>query len=351
MKTNSLVLWSDLHLHAFQPFSKIDPSTGLNSRLLDGISVLKQIRQYCEKNKITTVLNGGDLLHKGAQAPADLLELLIRELIEFKQTGVEIISVVGQHDFMRRDGAYSLPKALSPLMTVLNDPGESVEIGDDVRIIGCSFREGVWNQKEALRKCGESIDPGSINILLGHFMVQEILQKNAAPFDVSGYVSLDDIPKGIAHAFLGDYHFHIKQGNVVSIGAAQQHTFGSKNRPQAGFLDLDLKSFRFKRIEVKAPMFIEIKPTDDFPGSYSPDNFYNVYVEDEKQQDRIKAKLTDDWQVAFPRVATEEDQQLEGIENVGIDVSMDPSEVLNRFVKHFGLSPEYLEKGLSYLGG
>jgi DNA repair exonuclease SbcCD nuclease subunit len=349
---NRIAIFSDLHLHPFQPFSTISPENGLNSRLMDGINVLQQIRHYCQKNKISLVLNGGDLLHKGASVGADLLELLIRELVEFQKAGIEIVSVVGQHDFMRRDGEYSLPKALSPLMTVLNSPGDFKDISEQVRVIGCSYREGIWNQKEALQLAGESLDiahPTRSNILLGHLMVQELLQANAAPFDTSGYISVADIPAGFDRVFLGDYHYHVAHGDVISIGAAMQHTFGDKNRPQCGFLDLDLKTLKFKRIEVEAPMFVKLAKPGKFPEGYDLRNFYAVEVEDEKHQDRIKARLGEGWHVTFPVKLTEEEEGLEPLNDVGIAVTMEAEEVVRKFVDHFGLSPEYLEKGLEYI--
>lgn|GEM_PF-4350885 len=354
------VIFSDVHIHPFQPFSRVDSETGLNSRLLDCVSAFRQAREYCKRNDIGYCLNGGDLLHKGATVQADVLELLVHELMEFKLENIEVISVTGQHDFLKRDGIYNLPKALSPLMTVLNEPGDYEDYYDDydgMRIIGCSYRDGLENQREALRKCGNSINPKKTNIFLGHFMVQEILKKNAAPFDTSGYVSLDDFPKGLDWIFLGDYHYHVNipSRRIVSIGGLLQHSFGDKNREQGAFLDVDFSQVKdgiidMKRIEVEAPMFIKVKVGEEFPGKYSPKNFYAVEIENEKQQDQISAKLDDSWNVTFPRKLSEEEEQLTQVsDGVSVDIEMAPEEVIKRFCKHFGLDTNYLERGLTYI--
>lgn len=345
-----IIIFSDLHLHSYEPFAHIDPETSLNSRLLDGIGVLQQIRQYCLKNKIKIVLNGGDLLHKGASVTADVLEVLIKELTAFSLAGIEFVTVVGQHDFLRRDGEYNLPKALSPLMTVLNYPGEYRDRDKTLRVIGCSYRDGVWNLKEALRECGKSINTSRSNILLGHFMVQEILKADGAKFDVSNYVSLSDFPEGLQWIFLGDYHvaLNLPEHQITSIGATHHHTFGTHNRPQGGFLDLDLDTMTFKRIETKAPMFVKLESGDGFPGKYDRKNFYAIPVHNTDEQDKIKARLKGDWNVTFPGILTEEEEIEFGTET-NVSVTMEPTEVVYKYVEHFGLNEEYLKKGLEFI--
>jgi len=342
------VVISDVHLHNWQPFSRIDPDSGLNTRLLDGFDVLNQVFHYCEENHIKTIFNCGDLLHKGATISADVLELLIGWLIKLQTKGIQFVSIVGQHDFLTRDGSYNLPKGCSGLMTVLNKPGEYIDFGE-FRFIGCSYRYGLNLQQEALKKSQSVVDPQRENILLGHFLLKEILEQNAAPFDNSDCVGVGDLPK-VDIVLLGDYHAfcQLKGKDIISVGGLQQHSFGDSNRPQGGFLDYDFKKGNFKRIEVDAPLFIESDESFSVD-MFSVRNFYKIKYQDEKKQDQIRAALTDEWSVIFEPIIEEAEKANEEAPRADIHLDMGPEQAVREYCKHLEVPLEYVEKGLSFL--
>lgn len=345
-----IVVMSDIHINKYEPFASIDPLTGLNTRLLDGIGALRQVKDYCLAHKIKHILNGGDLFEKGATIASDVLELVVKELRDLQLNDIQFISIAGQHDFLTRDGLYNAPKALSALMDFMNEPGEYIDLGKEARIIGCSYRYGLQEQQTALEDCKKQIKKGGKNILLGHFLLREILKQNAAPFDDSDYVGLEDLPKAQL-VLLGDYHFHVplKKHNIISIGALMQHKFGiTPNRPQGGFLDYDLDNMTFKRIEVDAPMFVSILPGEKITKElYDPKNFYEVTVEDQQEEDRIRAYLGDGWNVRFKKA--EEQVETDQENRMDVTIEMEPSDVVKQYAEYFGMGQDYIQKGLGYL--
>lgn len=345
---SKIAVMSDLHLGFFDQFASPDGDTGLNSRMMQGIKILQQIRSYCIRHRIGVVLNGGDLVHKGATIRTDLLNILVDELVAFQASSIKFITIPGQHDFARRDGSYNLPKALAPLMVLMNEPGEDVHL-EGARVVGCPYREGLDSQKKALDQC--KAVSGQKNIFLGHFLVKEILKADGVNYDAS-CPEYADLPRGFDLYLFGDYHPHVclPKLNLVSIGTTHHDSFKDKNLPQGGFLVLDTEAMKFKRVELDAPMFLKVSPDSSFPEGYSPNNFYEIVVRDREEQDRLLGKLDDSWNATFSIISEE-------VENPGVEketeisLSTDPREVVRKYCERFGLSDAYLEKGLEFLGG
>jgi len=94
------IFFSDLHLHDRKEFSRVDPNTGLNVRLLEGLNILDQIKEVCDKNpKINTVVNLGDVFELKDRVPNQLLTEFKNKLNLFLNENIFFISLKGNHDF------------------------------------------------------------------------------------------------------------------------------------------------------------------------------------------------------------------------------------------------------------
>lgn len=98
------LFFSDLHLHDRKEFSRVDPVTGLNSRLMEGLGILDRIEEICnDHSEIKAIFFLGDVFELKDRIPNHIL-------IEFKNriaksypngisSGKKVFILCGNHDF------------------------------------------------------------------------------------------------------------------------------------------------------------------------------------------------------------------------------------------------------------
>lgn len=97
------IFFSDLHLHDRKEFSRIDPTTGLNTRLTEGLNILDQIILILtEHPKINKVYNLGDVFELKDRVPNHIL-IEFKERMEDITSRVKLVSLMGNHDFNIQD--------------------------------------------------------------------------------------------------------------------------------------------------------------------------------------------------------------------------------------------------------
>jgi len=93
------LFFSDLHLHERKEFSRVDPETGLNSRLMEGLNILDQIIEILRKEKISFVYNLGDPIELKDRVPNHILVELQNRFVQIAESGVEFFNLKGNHDY------------------------------------------------------------------------------------------------------------------------------------------------------------------------------------------------------------------------------------------------------------
>lgn len=95
------LIFSDLHLHERKEFEKVDEITGLNSRLVEGLDILKQIVDILNTHpEIKWVYFLGDWFELKDKVPNHLLLELQRMLEGINNRGdLLLTSLIGNHDF------------------------------------------------------------------------------------------------------------------------------------------------------------------------------------------------------------------------------------------------------------
>jgi DNA repair exonuclease SbcCD nuclease subunit len=351
------VIFSDIHLHNSKPFARI-LDNGVNSRLQDEMNILQQIRLYCEKEGIKVVFFGGDLFHNGASISPDILTLLIKELSLFQDQAIVIRAIPGQHDSL--NASFHGLKPLSDYMDILPDCGvDRLHWGDGLDVWTCYHRRGLENQRQALAK----IKPreGVRSIFLGHFLLKEILEAIGVPY-ANQAVEFSDLPVGADFYFLGDYHPHVYLPDlrVMSVGSTHHHTWGSKNKPPGGFIVMDFDTGEFERVLLKAPMFIEIEADkeppsnkwgkcEQFPSPYWKENFFRLHVSSNAGREKIMESLDDSWHVEFIFDNVEEEKEVSPDDRPDIQFSMQPYEVITKYLQHKDRDPELAREGMKYV--
>jgi DNA repair exonuclease SbcCD nuclease subunit len=95
------LFFSDLHLHDRKDLSQIDPNTGLNTRLAEGLGVLDQIIDICKNHpSIRIIFHLGDIFERKDNVPNQILiEFKNRLKIIRDNLDIPFYSLKGNHDF------------------------------------------------------------------------------------------------------------------------------------------------------------------------------------------------------------------------------------------------------------
>jgi hypothetical protein len=94
------LIFSDLHLHERKEFEKVDEITGLNSRLVEGLDILKQIIDILKAHpEIKWVYSLGDFFELKDKVPAHILLEFQRMLEQIERGDVFHTALLGNHDF------------------------------------------------------------------------------------------------------------------------------------------------------------------------------------------------------------------------------------------------------------
>jgi DNA repair exonuclease SbcCD nuclease subunit len=246
-----ILLFSDLHLHNWPQFSHTDPETGLNSRLVDQLTVLAQIRDVCEKEDIDALIFLGDLFHSRTKIDVDVLWAAHESCYQLSKAVPEFYILVGNHDQSTRDGSIHSLDGFRYFANVIDEP-KKLTVADH----WAGYFHPFTTDFDAFRKFCASIPPGEKNLFFGHQGISE------------ADVSVKDLPSDrCRYVFMGHYHKHQwVRDNVAYIGSPLQLDFGERTE-QKGFLILDSDvpaprnvEFRFS----KAPKFKLYEDADKF---------------------------------------------------------------------------------------
>ncbi|UCC91068.1 MAG: exonuclease subunit SbcD, partial [Dehalococcoidia bacterium] len=88
--------FADLHL-GVESYGRIDPVTGLSSRLLDFLFVLDQVVDYTLKNKVDLVLFCGDA-YKSREPSQTQQREFAKRINRLSTSGIPIFLLIGNHD-------------------------------------------------------------------------------------------------------------------------------------------------------------------------------------------------------------------------------------------------------------
>lgn len=92
---------SDIHLGSGESHGRLNPETGLNTRLEDFVAALKCAVDYALEQEVDVFLFSGDA-YKNASPEPIYQKLFARELKRLSESGIKTILVVGNHDQILR---------------------------------------------------------------------------------------------------------------------------------------------------------------------------------------------------------------------------------------------------------
>lgn len=270
---------ADWHIHQFTEFSKLVPvrwddkslrfvshknGKVMNSRLLNILDGICDIRDYCVQNNITYVLNAGDTFHKRGSINVETFNYTYRILESFKLRGINLIMIAGNHDQVdSSESPHSSLYTFQKICTVIESPTYLRYPDFSVLAIPYSF-----NIKQIIENSEKA------TILLTHCGISGSLLGSG--ITATDELSVSDLsPNRFSYISLGHYHCpQIIAPNVFYCGTPVQESFSDERDTYNGFYVVDTEKFSIDFIPVIKPRFITLIneiPKDSF-------NFFRVKV-------------------------------------------------------------------------
>lgn len=279
----NVLIVSDIHFGWSDAYGRIDPETGLHTRLEDYIRSFNSVIDYVFENDIGTLVIGGDLFK--SRQPTNiqqtefakcLLRIVDHNAKVSDDKKVSIVIITGNHDVQVSERAH-----VASIYKELNFP--FVHIHSDLSLIEI---EGVYHiclpyvyrqrmnmntneelmkwYEEQLNSLKEQIPEGSPSIAIAHQLIEGVRLS-------SGYSSLNQVdeivvPKkwfeGIDAVFAG--HVHNKQGLkkkdplIMVVGAMERKDFGDEGI-EKGFVDYNPQTKQAQFVNLTTREFQRIK--------------------------------------------------------------------------------------------
>lgn len=324
-----VALFSDLHLHPFKDFSTLLPN-GRNSRLQNGLDVMRKIREYCVEHKIRTVLFGGDLFHQKHVLPVGLYQAAYREISKFKRDGIEGIFVVGNHDQSSADGSVHAITALSSVVHVVSKP--------EMVLLSAKTHETVWcvpymeDHKEFKRAL-----KNHATLLLAHGAINGAVT-GPVEFQPEHPLRIKDVPTSYGFRFFGHYHKRQKMAEQCwYIGSPLQHVRGEMNEHDKGFLVYDTETKKCTNVPLGFPEFRSYASNqiERLEKVAVKGNFVDVEVDSDKSNpEEVKQRFLDLGAVAVNVVPVTRVKVKKS--RLKVSPTMSPSSMVDKYVSEYG---------------
>lgn len=231
-----ILLFSDLHAHAFKTYSTILPN-GRNSRLQDALNILDEIRSIADEEIVDGILFGGDLFHirpSLGTMKIPTFNAVIDAVSRMRMGRYFVGLLVGNHDQGDKAGNEHSLYAFGSVVTVMDRRRWYTFGGPDVGYVNvfaipASSEHGNIGQdvEQAVKHGTDKLEPGN-KLLLGHLGVDGAVVGSNYRLRDSNLCTCGDLhSNAFDWVFLGDYHLPQKlSANIHYIGATHQHNWG-----------------------------------------------------------------------------------------------------------------------------
>lgn len=249
--------------------------SGLNSQLI--LDYLDYLQEYYFEHDLDYIIIMGDIFNKNSNIKTDIFVPFFLKFWEMKQSGINFIFIVGNHDIYNRDYD-TLIDTFTPLGKVVK---EYEEIEFDGKI--CGFLPYVMKEDNLPKNTNAQWLFTHLSIANFSFdNAYHATEKNAFKEELFEEYSL---------VFTGHFHRHQYRKNIVYIGSPIQLYRGEIDQ-EKGFILFDTETEKWEFEEyTDAPKYIEVYSKDiaNIRSFNIKGNFVVVYI-DEKIQDFAKLR-------------------------------------------------------------
>jgi DNA repair exonuclease SbcCD nuclease subunit len=291
-----IILFSDLHAHAFKPYATILPN-GLNSRLADTVNCIAQIYDYAKSISADAVLFGGDLFHIRKTISVAAFNAVYEQMAKFSFSKIPVAMIHGNHDQADREGNTHSIHAFRTFLHVIDKPCWYPLVcrsGEIIYLLGVPYIENIPQLQELTHS--SCPNPDASRLLLGHLGIQGARIGADFVYTNPHDATVEDLNATAFDAvFLGHYHSYQQlASNAWYIGAPLHHNWGDRNDTR-GFIVYDTDTKQHQHVPLKFPKFVELTEFDlSTTCTDAVDGFVRLVSDakwTEKDHDALRTKL------------------------------------------------------------
>lgn len=170
----SLLVFSDLHAHAFRSHSYITEE-GLNSRLHYSLSALEQVLNWARRHQsVEAVIFAGDLFDSRGVIRVPTFNRVFDILEQFSTSGIPLLMLPGNHDYATVAEDTHVLEALRKVGTVFDQPCVEEFVGKfTYRILFLPYTKDLYSIRKRLLNFGqEKRIPQVFRIVVGHIPIE-----------------------------------------------------------------------------------------------------------------------------------------------------------------------------------
>jgi exonuclease SbcD len=268
-----LIHTADIHI-GMENYGRLDPETGLSSRLGDFLKAFDKMVDYAVSEKIEYFIFSGDAFKTRDPSPTHQREFAKR-ILKLTRTGTRVVLLVGNHDTSNAAGKANTLDIYSTLelegVNVIREP--SLVTINDLQIVGVPWvsRADFAGIHEEVRGLLDSLDKTRPAIVMAHASISGAKYGSERAVMMGGDFVLDkkllDHPK-VTYVALG--HIHQRQvltGTKVPMvysGSIERVDFGEEKEDK-GFELVEIKEVKgvwkatHEHVSTNPRKFISIK--------------------------------------------------------------------------------------------
>lgn len=237
-----VILISDLHLRDYHRYNKFP-----GQRLSSFMELAKDIVEVGRKEKVNTLIIGGDLIDKSTLSPKEVHTLF--KMFTILASHFKIYSIFGNHDLKMKKGD---PEKEDTLVTLLEEI-DNIEFLHQkiITLGGRTFAFESWMPEFTLDWITEPTD-----VYISHVDID---------YDQTGFYgrSMEPFEGKFKLGFFGDIHVRREIENYISIGNTKQESLS--DRWQGGGIILDTKDLSWERFDIdpEHKKYLHLTTTDE----------------------------------------------------------------------------------------
>lgn len=289
-----ILIYSDLHAHPFKDGRVLE--SGLNSRLVDCIDVLRQIHEFAYAENIDVVLFGGDLFHTRKSLDTAAFNEVFTEISLQEQINPYVM-VPGNHDQYDKLGEIHALEAFGKLrhVHVVNAP-RWIDLGQNVFVYAIPYIHSVSDFLESISDGIATKPKNGFCIGLFHVGIDKTkIGQGRYAYRIESDIAIGDLhPEEWDVVFVG--HYHTPQSlsdNVHYIGAPLQHGWADEGEDR-GFIVFDTDTGVVERISADAPRFVTLEFGEEAEEDITEEDYLRIIFTSEPSDVEI-AEVEDEW--------------------------------------------------------
>ncbi len=238
----------------------------LDEREQDIYDTFTQLIDLAIEERVKAVIHTGDLFDQPNPSNNALYHAM-KEVKRLTDTGIQFLSIPGDHDTPKRSGEKFPQKIVEAVgLKLLLDTSIELQDGNvKVRIVGIKHKPSIVAEELVEQLKNTKPVPSCKNVIMLHQGIRQIL-----PYAYSWQISQGDIPQGFDYYALGHFHTRILQrfgGGTLGVAGSpdiirEDEIEGYKSQGKGAFL-VDLSSsepsVQKMKVDIRPQEVVQIK--------------------------------------------------------------------------------------------